>query len=428
MSAYKGDQRAIEMTRLRDSGLSWPEIGRRYGVDKATAHSIVKRWRGLTGEEPPIAPAPRDQVTVTDGPEGRVLDSPSSGRIKTLDQLLAAAEVDLERWRVDRHVVNKWEVAAADGDGGLTVQDLWQVKAWLSPRVDVLEARALAAEIIAEMGAHAPVYTRPTYDEPAGERHLLEVCLMDLHAGMYAWGEETGDSDYDTDIARELARKAVAQIIARASGFPVDRIVLPLGNDLAHADRTNDGAGGVTRKGTSVDVDGRRARLLRMVRIIMVETIDALRMVAPVDVIPVAGNHDEETILALAEIVSAWYRNDPAVSVDLSPKARKYYRYGTTLIGYTHGHNGKPQDLPLIMATEAPEDWAATTWREWHTAHLHRKSESVQEHSGVRTRVMPSLAPTDAWTASQGYSHQRAAEAYLWSFDAGYVGHFSVGL
>jgi len=67
--------------------------------------------------------------------------------IKTLDELLAAADVNLEEWVVDRWVVNKWPVGAKTKDvslqweggvmdghveeHGLTVAALWQVKAWL---------------------------------------------------------------------------------------------------------------------------------------------------------------------------------------------------------------------------------------------------------------------------------------------------------
>lgn len=71
----------------------------------------------------------------------------TSARIRTLEQLLEAAQVDLSVWRVDRYIVNKWEVGAkprwADlefdhgrisgslHEEGLQVEPLWQVKAWL---------------------------------------------------------------------------------------------------------------------------------------------------------------------------------------------------------------------------------------------------------------------------------------------------------
>lgn len=409
------------MAAAIDGGQSYRQVAAAYGVAPATVHTLVRRLRRRQAPDTGC-------VTQERAGDALTVESRSSASVRTLDQLLDACEVDRDLWAVERWIANKWEVGSKLPTGGVAVTPLYQIKAWLKRQAGVAEARAIVADAIADMAAHAPRYRRPVYPTRGSDGHLLEVCLMDLHAGMYAWGEETGGGDFDSDIAHDLARRAVAALIERARGFPIERVLLPLGNDLAHADRTQDGAGGTTRKGTVVDIDGRRARVLRLVRMIAVETIDALRQIAPVDVIMIAGNHDEETILALAEIVSAWYRNDAAVTIDGSPRVRKYYRYGTTLLGFAHGHNGRVTDLPILMATEAPDDWAATTWREVHLGHLHRKGEAVQEHSGVRVRVMPSLAANDAWHATQGYCHIRAAECYLWHRETAYVGHFSVSM
>jgi hypothetical protein len=75
-----------------------------------------------------------------------------SGAIKTLDQVLKEAKVDLSVWKVDRYLINKWPVGAKaekkditweDGkivsgyvkSDGLTVAQLWQVKVWLVRKV-----------------------------------------------------------------------------------------------------------------------------------------------------------------------------------------------------------------------------------------------------------------------------------------------------
>lgn len=58
-----------------------------------------------------------------------------STRIKTLDQLLEATEVDLDIWEVERHKVNKWEVGSKDPDGNIVVEPLFQVKASLKRKI-----------------------------------------------------------------------------------------------------------------------------------------------------------------------------------------------------------------------------------------------------------------------------------------------------
>jgi len=51
--------------------------------------------------------------------------------IKTLEDLIVACEINLDVWKIDRHVVNKWEVKSKIAP----VHPLFQVKAWLSKRV-----------------------------------------------------------------------------------------------------------------------------------------------------------------------------------------------------------------------------------------------------------------------------------------------------
>jgi hypothetical protein len=42
-----------------------------------------------------------------------------------------------------------------------------------------------------------------------------EVCVYDLHFGMYACGDETGDADYDTDIAARRLMESIEDLATR---------------------------------------------------------------------------------------------------------------------------------------------------------------------------------------------------------------------
>lgn len=83
--------------------------------------------------EPP--PDDETEISLVREEHGNILEITSkSARIKTLPQLIEAAEIDLEIWAIERHIINKWEVAGKFGsapDQYFEVQDLWQVKAWL---------------------------------------------------------------------------------------------------------------------------------------------------------------------------------------------------------------------------------------------------------------------------------------------------------
>jgi hypothetical protein len=58
-----------------------------------------------------------------------------SRRIKTLEDLIIECEIDLDEWRIERHVINKWEVGAKlpneYGEMEIVTSPLFQVKAWL---------------------------------------------------------------------------------------------------------------------------------------------------------------------------------------------------------------------------------------------------------------------------------------------------------
>lgn len=51
-------------------------------------------------------------------------------RIKTLEGLIEEADIDLDEWEIERHVINKWDGQLKGGDP----VPLWQVKAWLEKK------------------------------------------------------------------------------------------------------------------------------------------------------------------------------------------------------------------------------------------------------------------------------------------------------
>lgn len=362
----------------------------------------------------------------TENQDGAVLEVKAK-RIKTLSDLLKAAKVDLAKWYVERHVINKWEVGAKNTDGEIEVEPLFQVKVWLKPLMPIADVSEIIKEQVDDMIRHSPepkiIYGTPEVGR--NKRYIHEINVSDLHFGMYAWREEAG-SNYDLKIAKQLFMDSVMKLAQRAVVFPVERIVLPIGNDLLHVDYPIAGKGGTTAKGTPQDVDTRYKKMFREARIMLVEAIEFLKLIAPVYVVVVPGNHDKERIFCLGDSLEAWYHNDNRVDVDNEATSRKYVMWGHTLIGYTHGSEEKLSNLPQIMADEEKIAWGSSTWREWHIGHTHAKQEKLSEVGGVRIITVPSIAPNDEWHTRKGYHHVRAAESYLYEFDEGFAGSFSV--
>ena len=381
------------------------------------------------GASPSPAEESGEKLTVEDLGDKSVATS-HSRTIRDLDSLLNAAQVDRDLWEVERWVANKWDnVAKVKTAGGrqLVATELWQVKAWLRRRVP--KGLAEAAEGLMErMRRHAPKYPRVDRPRKIADPHCLVLGLYDHHFGKLAWAAETGDN-YDLKIAERLYRQAGEELVRKAAGFPVERFVLPVGQDFFHID----GPSNTTTAGTPQDVDGRWAKIFTTGQQAVVGLIDYLLPRAPVDVLWVPGNHDWLTSYHLVKCLEAWYRNCPSVTVDAAPMPRKCVEYGVNLLGFTHGNEERHQSLPGIMAGCWPEAWARTTCREWLLGHWHKQKQThyaaADTLDGVTVRVLPSLAGTDSWHFRRGFvGNRRAAQALVYSRHDGYAGTFSANV
>lgn len=291
------------------------------------------------------------------------------------------------------------------------------------PDLDQRTAEAVLEDIRAECRQILGSADKPRLRwVPEDERHMLEVTFFDAHLGKLSWEDETGES-YDTSIAVGRVRGAVLDLLEQASHYRgIEKVLLPLGNDLLQTDGNNDGK--TTTSGTYVDTDTRYIRTFRAARRLASWAIRECARLAPVQVVIVPGNHDALSCFHLGEVIDAEFSGDPRVTVDNTPRPRKYIRYGTTLLGFAHGHAEPHKRYPLLMPVEAPDLWAATTQREMHVGHFHKSKVTdpvrVDGENGVRVRILSSLSGVDAWHARSGFVGEPAsAEGFVWSFSRG---------
>ena len=338
---------------------------------------------------------------------------------ETVDELAERLGLDMDEWYVAGVSAN------TNANGHVSV----------SARFKRREGGGLGviADLKADMVAHSPYQGHVALDTVRGS-YLLEIDCFDHHFGMLAWGAENDGRPYDLSIATDLFRNAFARALALAEVFPVERILIPLGNDLLHFDGGwgEASSGGMTMSGTLLDVDTRFRKVYRQVRTLLVAAIEAATDIAPVDVVVVSGNHSGQSEFTLGDSLECWFNANPDVHIDNGPAARKYYRFHKTLIGFTHGDKEKLADLPMIMAQERPQDWADTTIREWHTGHRHRRKRTtwqpIEDVHGVLVRELPSLIPPDAWHYLRGYvTSRKGFTCLLHSRDGTDSGEFTIG-
>ncbi len=279
------------------------------------------------------------------------------------------------------------------------------------------QVREELAALLEQAKADAPIPRLVKRPETKSENILL-VNLPDAHFGKLAWPVETGGRPYDVKIASEIYKNAARMVVARAvaTGLKFSEVVYVIGNDILNS---ND-AENKTAHGTVVTTDGRYHKTFRKLREVVTELIEEFRQIAPVRVIPVYGNHDTLSAYHLGDSLECYFHNYKDVSVENAPTYRKYYQFGKSMIMWTHGDKGKREDYPLLMATEQPAMWAATTFREIQTGHNHKTK--LDEYHGVRVRIIPALCPADDWHAENGYvGNLRSAEAQIWNINEGLV-------
>ena len=345
-----------------------------------------------------------------------------SPRVKTLDQLLKVAKVDKNKYSVKKFKVKKWEVGL-NLDGVAAVEELYAVSADLSPNADYLEFQRIEEDLLKDFQSYKPIPYNPTAKKKSKSGYMLEVNIFDLHFGKLCWNGETGE-DYDTKIASKRFHNAIDDIVGKAIFHDVDKIVFPVGNDFFNSDNLRN----TTTNLTPQDEDLRWQKTYTNGRKLIVEGIDKLRTIAPVDVVIVQGNHDFQRSFYLGDSLTAWYRNCKDVNIDNSATPRKYVKYGKNLIGLTHGNNEKIAELPILMASEKKDLWAETKFHEWHLGHFHHKKQikwqTIDEQKGCVIRFMRSLSGTDAWHNLKGYTQNvQSAESFLWHKDNGLVAH-----
>lgn len=339
-------------------------------------------------------------------------------RICTLEQLLEYTKVDLSIWEVERFVVNKWEMGYRNEDGDADQIPLFQVKATLRRRNTMVvireEIEALKNEVKALVKPPKPVQYG-TLDSG----NLLELTIPDLHAGKLAWSKETGYQDYDLSISIETYRRAIDSLLEQAKGFKFDKIILAVGNDLLQTDNIQ----GTTYSGTKVDADGRYKKVYVTVRKMLCEVIEKLRLIAPVEVKLVPGNHDTLSTFTLGDSLECMFDRYHDVRVDNDPKKHKVVEWGDCFLLLTHGHEGKQSDYGVWMASQYPEIFGRTKFREVHAGHKHKSA--LDEKFGIRIRTLSALCPPDVWHADNLFvGNLRTAEAMVWNKTRGMVASF----
>lgn len=264
-----------------------------------------------------------------------------------------------------------------------------------SPDAEALQSMrdAISAALCDNVRGLAPLAPAPARTNA----DLLAVYPMgDPHFGQQSWGKEAGE-DFNLSEAERLTCAAIDRLVDSAPATET-AIILSLGDYFHNDDQTNRTPG----HSHQLDVDTRFPKILEFgIRAMRHAILRALEKHHRVIVRLVVGNHDPHATWALRMAIAAHFENDPRVTVENTPSAFWFYRFGKVLIGATHGDKAKQDQLLGVMATDACEDWGQTKFRYWYTGHIHH--QTVKELPGVVCESFRTLAAKDAYAAAYGY-------------------------
>lgn len=272
-----------------------------------------------------------------------------------------------------------------------------------------------------EMKQHSPKYPK-LKRKKIKDGHLLVIDPADLHIGKLGITYE----NYNTAKALKRAEEGVDGLIQKAQGYPIDQVLLIIGNDVLHTDNTKR----TTTSGTPQDTDRSWYENFQEAKKLYIRVIEKLLTVADVHVVQCPSNHDLVSGVLLSEAVGAWFHNNKNVTFDLGLMHRKYFKYGNSLISASHGDGAKIEQMPLLMAEEAKEDWAKTDFRYVYLHHLHHKQafkfRASKDFVGVSVEFLRSPSGTDVWHQKNGYTGCfKAIEGFIHSKEGGQVARLS---
>ena len=282
------------------------------------------------------------------------------GHKMTPREVLEAHGYDYTKWELLRATSNFWKQTPE--------ATLYQSKIQLRP-VTTVDLSAIL---------NAAVEPVTVLQDTTGPNNLV-VPLYDLHFGI-------------TTLA---ALQPVLTNIVATVGHGYRHIVIVLGGDLLHSDFMNQT---MTVKGTQLDhIDTVKAwaEAKQFVGAIIEACIANSTHVS---LYAVGGNHDFDMQWAFVDGLADRY---PQINVHNTTDYRQAFRLGHVGIMIAHGDTAL-RKLPMLFATEYPDIWSNSSWREVLYGHFHH--EVVNDDSGVVIRQLGTPKPSDNYEKKNGYT------------------------
>lgn len=265
---------------------------------------------------------------------------------------------------------------------------------------------------------------------------LLVLDLADVHFLKLSVKTETG-YEYNRQVARHRMIEGTKELLKQVSGLNIGHILFVLGNDILHIDNPRS----TTTNGTFQNVDGTIFQGYLDASAALEEAVLEAAEVAPVDLLHCMSNHDWVTGFGLSQTVAARTmmksKRVRATPYNMSEAHYKYFRFGSNLLGFTHGNGAKEEKLYGLMVKDAREHISECKNLYWYLHHVHHKVRKTRgeieylkekDHNGMTAIVaggpriegeqinieyVRSPSAPDSWHSINGYVNLQAVECFV---------------
>ena len=330
----------------------------------------------------------------------------SAEEIKSLEDLIEKCKIDTEKWEITKYVQNYW---------GNTKTPHWQVKAWMSKKTTEQLFQDSFVEFLKEYKPASKEMGCPIYDGKKSSGCLI-INKQDSHLNKF---DIDGNNDIYDRFDNILNKVKVIVDQAHLSNY-IDTIFYVIGSDEFNSEFT-----GTTTKGTpQQNIDTYHDSFekiceheIQMITMLLQKTDD-------VEVIYVAGNHDEFVGWHMITWLAAYFKNIPRVTFDCSPKYRKYVSYGETAMMFNHGDAMKPAKLAGIFPIEYRNEWSSHQNFYIFTGDKHH--EISIDFGGIKFYQIPAFSNAkSSWDEKNGYTTSKAeVTGFLIDFEQGMTNIF----
>ncbi len=247
--------------------------------------------------------------------------------------------------------------------------------------------------------------------------------LPDLHWGMLICREEVNHNmNYDLKIAKEWIETSFHYLVERAPKSKY-AVITDLGDFLHAQDDTQR-----TKHGHVLDVDQRHSKIIRVAFEAMRRMIEeALKKHEKVYFYSIAGNHSEYAPIYLKEFLQAWFKDNPRLIIPDSYRAQQYHIFGKNILGFSHGHELKPEKSPEVLAYDNKDAFSQSDYRYFHFGHFHQAK--AFNSPLVNVEIHNNLPPRDRWAESMGFrGNIGISKAIVYHRNYGEISRFNFNL